>query len=232
MKSLWNTVVSKDTGRTFSNDRAWYKYAKALVKGITISQQPVLDLGCGRGEFSFLLRQLGGQVTACDGDSVTLSMLTEKEPPFRVSEVNLESPLPFADHSFHCVVLLEVIEHISLAEQLLLEIRRVLVPGGYLLLSTPNFAWFVWRIRHLWGGYPPNEGVHVRFFTRKKLETVLHESGFDIIGRRSYTVVICLNRFLRLLGARETLNVYVPPLLESLFAQDFVWLLQSQATHN
>jgi len=59
--------------------------------------------------------------------------------------------LPFDDNSFDVVVSLETLEHVSDLDNTLDEIKRVLKPGGFLILSTPNnyllwrSIWFVWE---------------------------------------------------------------------------------------
>src|SRR5438874_6136765 len=54
--------------------------------------------------------------------------------------------LPFADGSFDCVVFSEVLEHVPASEEerCLAELRRVLRPGGTLLLTTPHRGRFWW----------------------------------------------------------------------------------------
>lgn len=47
------------------------------------------------------------------------------------------SDLPFLEDNFDCVILLEVLEHLPTPDRALAEIRRVLKPGGYLVLSIP-----------------------------------------------------------------------------------------------
>lgn len=102
--------------------------------------------------------------------------------------VNVERHgLPFPDDSFDVVLFCEVIEHL-LADPVaaLLEIRRVLRPGGRLVLTTPNVA----RLENVarlvaganlydpYSGYGPY-GRHNREFTRHELFRLLPFAGFD-----------------------------------------------------
>jgi SAM-dependent methyltransferase len=108
----------------------------------------ILDLSCWRGETSQLLVELGFQVVATDYG----------QPPAmhgvqRVGGVDLNSFLPFRSESFDGVDLVEVIEHIENQPQLIREITRVLRPGGFVLISTPNILNVFSRIRFVFTGF-------------------------------------------------------------------------------
>lgn len=99
----------------------------------------VLEVGCNPGQFTEILVQAGYRVSGLD-------LRPEDRPALwtrlgvEVRRANLEEePLPFADGSFEAVVFSEVLEHLGRSPlPALEEIRRVLVPGGLLVLSTPN----------------------------------------------------------------------------------------------
>jgi len=98
-----------------------------------------------------------------------------------------------ATSSVDFVIMSEVIEHLVDPDGTLDEVRRILVPGGLLLLSTPNMAaWFnrlllplgvqpVFTEVSLRGiyGRPGTEVVgHLRVFTHRALVGLLRASGF------------------------------------------------------
>lgn len=102
----------------------------------------VLDIGCGIGYVSFLLSQFGYSVTATDS-----WRLPERDALFEKSRIgffhaNLNDPAPLRplpEASFEVVLLAEVWEHVlNWPLGLLHEIRRVMSPGGLLVLTTPN----------------------------------------------------------------------------------------------
>ena len=134
--------------------------------------------------------------------------------------------LPFRDAAFDGASLIEVIEHVLAAESLVAELARVVRPGGWLIVSTPNVVHWTYRWRTLTGHPPKQEGYHVRFFTRRTLAQVLARGGFQPRRRASFGKQALLGKLLALTGRRGKLRYRVPPLLESLLAQHFVWLLE------
>lgn len=112
-----------------------------------------LEVGCGYGRNLVALAETpAGHVVGCDvshaqlrrAASERIASMTEADRA-RVSLVRQEpSRLPFRDSSFHLVVLWQVLEHVhgrDAKRNLLAECIRVLEPGGYLLVETPN-QWF------------------------------------------------------------------------------------------
>jgi len=78
--------------------------------------------------------------------------------------------LPFAEGSFDLVAAFEVIEHLDRWRDLLTEARRILQPGGVLLVSTPNKAYYA-ETRAAAGPNP----YHVREFEYREFEDALQE---------------------------------------------------------
>jgi SAM-dependent methyltransferase len=105
----------------------------------------VLDLSAGRGEIAAALAEDGCAVrgTHFRADDYKLA---EQAGPLRTDavpidpDVDLTRPLPYPDAAFDLVILCEVAEHLPTEIPVIAEIGRVLVPGGHLVLSTPNVA--------------------------------------------------------------------------------------------
>jgi SAM-dependent methyltransferase len=103
----------------------------------------VVDLACGDGRTTHLLRTLGASVTAYD-------MFPDySKLPDRPKFVDLQQPLPIPDASVDLVVLQEVLEHLPNQALPLQEIARILVPGGELFLTTPTRSSLVSKLAHL-----------------------------------------------------------------------------------
>ncbi len=97
----------------------------------------LLDLGCGTGHLSLLMEQHNTVVsydTAFQGVHTTRAR--RKTPGGCV--VGGGEHLPFRGESFHCVLLIDVLEHIPEDAKVAEEVRRVLRPGGLVLCMVPE----------------------------------------------------------------------------------------------
>jgi SAM-dependent methyltransferase len=157
----------------------------------------LLDLGAGDGFVSARLTAAGG---AAVGVSVDVGAPTPLAPHVRpVSQVTarLPGPLPFRSGAFDVVVTLETIEHVLDPDGLLEEARRVLAPGGTLILSTPRLDSFLVVGSLLLGVQPPGvecssrrrygspfgeqrASGHVHLFTRRAMTEALAANGFRL----------------------------------------------------
>ena len=104
-----------------------------------------LSLGSGDGYYDFLLGRLHPNVSieACDTapDPTTaadIDLLTAHTRHWKYTQIAPVDDLPFADRTFDLVFHLDVLEHVRDTREFLRNSYRVLRPGGYLLLSTPN----------------------------------------------------------------------------------------------
>ena len=171
-----------------------YKSRLGLLLGL--AQQTgysgrALDLGCAQGNVALLLAEAGMESWAVDLRPHFLEYAGQKyeRGKFRRCAANAEA-LPFADGTFDLVVWGEMIEHVAYPERVLSEIRRVLRPGGHLVLSTPNgqrlrtglptFSAVADREALVAKQYKPDSDGHLFLFAQRELETLLAASGFQV----------------------------------------------------
>jgi SAM-dependent methyltransferase len=81
--------------------------------------------------------------------------------------------LPFAENSFEVVGAFDVVEHCDPEDHALAELRRVLRPGGRLLLSVPAYQW-------AWSDHDVANG-HVRRYTRPRAVSAVEDAGFEVL---------------------------------------------------
>lgn len=147
-----------------------------------VSGSRILDVGCGAGHYAAELAARGAQVVGIEGSATLLRHARARvNGQAELLLHDLEEPLGFAaDASFDGVVCALVYEHVRNRAQLLGELRRVLRPGGWLLVSTthPTADW-----RHFGGSYfshdwrdlPLGDSKLSIHYQRLPLETFLGE---------------------------------------------------------
>lgn len=143
-----------------------------------------LDLGCGAGDFTAVLAEAGARPVGAEVAEAALSRARARHPGLDFQLVPLDGPLPFPDNAFDVVWASEVIEHVADTGPWLSEIRRVLVPGGRLLLSTPSHG----RLRLALGGierFSEPLGDHLHLYSRGSLRGLLEEFGFRSVSVRA-----------------------------------------------
>jgi SAM-dependent methyltransferase len=110
-----------------------------------------LELGCAEGILSAFLRErYGWAPTGVDYFPDAVAKVEARGIPAQVCDVD-HAPLPFRDGAFELVLFDSLLEHMYQPARVLAEIRRVLAPGGYLLLGTPNATNLVFRLQALAG---------------------------------------------------------------------------------
>lgn len=137
----------------------------------------MLEIGCGRG--TFLERAVAAGWIA-EGVEVSpgASKAAAQRAGVHVHNGSLESAA-FGDHSFEVVAGWDVIEHVPDPGMFLREIRRVLKPGGGLLLSCPNIAtWPPKLFKGRWWTLKPAE--HLWHFAPDTLHGALADAGFAV----------------------------------------------------
>jgi SAM-dependent methyltransferase len=140
----------------------------------------VLDVGAGEAPWRELMREV--EYVAVDVDSADAFGMRRKE---HVTYYDGKK-LPFDDESFDHVLCTEVLEHVPKPESLLDDIKRVLKPGGSLVLTVPWSA----RLHHL-----PNDYTR---FTRYRLKDMLETAGLSniTVEERGNDIAVIANKLL------------------------------------
>jgi ubiquinone/menaquinone biosynthesis C-methylase UbiE len=151
--------------------RGRYWWASRAVAG-----KDVLDAGCGTGYGMGLLAE-GGAASVkgvdIDAEAVAEAGTRFGDPEAVVQGDLMELPLP--DASFDVVVCFEAIEHVADGRQAIGELRRVLRPGGLLLVSSPNPD-----------VYPAGNEHHVHEYRPDELAATAHELFANVGAYRQH----------------------------------------------
>ncbi len=115
-----------------------YKPVLSLIKE-NFGEVRFVDLGCGRGEFVEIAASLGIDGIGVDCNSAM--MVEKKTVGVTFVQANIQNWLKSQnDQQFHIVSAIHVLEHLSFEDTIdvVKEIERVLVPGGLVIIETPN----------------------------------------------------------------------------------------------
>jgi SAM-dependent methyltransferase len=194
-EELWERLPEDLAPPDFAPRQAW------LRSGVRAGDR-ALDLGCGEGAFTAELVAAGAaSVVGADVAEAALTRARVRHPGVAFHRAPFDGPLPFADGSFDVAWISEVLEHVTDTARFLSEVRRVLAPGGRVLLTTPSHG----RLRLLIDGIEPHSeplGDHLHLYTRRSLRTVLVEFGFADVELRTAAGPPGLRRLLLARGRR------------------------------
>lgn len=142
----------------------------------------LLEIGFGGAAFLIGMRELGWQVEGIDMDPQAV------EKARRIYGLSVRqgelSEQRYPDASFDAITMSHVIEHVPDPIGLLRECRRILAPGGRLVITTPNTAALGHRkFGSAWVHLDPPRHLHL--FSIVSLEESLRRAGFEDIGARS-----------------------------------------------
>jgi 2-polyprenyl-3-methyl-5-hydroxy-6-metoxy-1,4-benzoquinol methylase len=192
----------------------------------------VLDVGCGAGFLAARLRAQGHRVTGIDAREP--HGVRARTDAFFLGDlaVGLPNELP---GTYDVVILADVLEHLRHPEVLLDDVRRVLAPGGKVLVSLPNFAHWYPRARVAAGAFDYDEqGIldedHVRFFTRRSMRQLFNARGWRVLRTEAVgvpweTILGRRERAAAWLRSVEGLALLLRP---TLFAYQFITELSPQ----
>jgi SAM-dependent methyltransferase len=158
------------------DDHWWYRGRRRVIREALLALKlapgiQILDAGCGSGRNMIELAEFG-EVTGLELADASVEAARERG----VGEVVAGSvdEMPFADDSFDLAVSLDVIEHLPDEHQSLSELRRVVKPGGTLLVTVPAYGW-------LWSDHDI-VNHHYRRYTRAMLEQAAARAGWQTVS--------------------------------------------------
>ena len=181
----------------------------------------VLDLGCGTGTMVIHLRRYGCTY-GVDVDHEAAGYCQERGIDTVVQAT--AGNLPYADGTFDLVTMLDVLEHIADDRGALLEVARVLRPGGLLAVAVPAY-------RFLWGAQD-EVSEHLRRYTASESRDRVEAAGLRVKRLTYFNTLlfppIALVRLARRLLPRpktvqSDFNVPAPGPMNASLAAVFAW---------
>jgi SAM-dependent methyltransferase len=158
------------------DDHWWYRGRRRVIREAlqALDLPPairILDAGCGSGRNMVELAEFG-VVTGLELAEASVEAARERGVG-EVIEGSVDE-MPFPDDSFDLAVSFDVIEHLPDEQHSLRELRRVIKPGGTLLVTVPAYRW-------LWSDHDI-VNHHYRRYTRAKLEQATSQAGWRTVS--------------------------------------------------
>jgi len=162
----------------------------AKLLGQPAGEIRLLDVGCSSGAFLHAAVKLGFRAEGVE--PAPKAAATARAAGLKVHRGLLQEA-GYADGQFDAITLFEVIEHLQHPQELLQECRRILRPGGILLVGTGNAgSWSMaamgarWEYLHI-----AKHGGHVSFFNLGSIASLAQHSGFSVAAVRTRGVRFC-----------------------------------------
>lgn len=175
-----------------------YSYFRRFVDGLRLSNLPdngyVLDLCARTGNGTLYFQQHGkvGRAVCADVSAQMGRVCQERLQAAGFSNFTwvqiFDYPLPLASGLFDAILCFETVEHLAEPEKLVMELGRVIKPGGTLILTTPNVLWEPIHALAAITGAHHSEGPH-HFIRYGRLTKMITEAGFEI-ERAATTVAV------------------------------------------
>ncbi len=175
---------------TFENQDAFFNLMKLSLQDIDFDQiarefegeRRILDIGCATG---LLLNHLRLQGWETEGVEICKASADYARDQFNLSvhDTNLFE-CSFPNDHFPVIHFSHVIEHVPAPSDFLKEVYRILKPGGYIIVTTPNIEGLFARIfRKNWRSVRTD---HLFLFSKKNLHDLLKQCGFNVLKYRSW----------------------------------------------
>jgi 2-polyprenyl-6-hydroxyphenyl methylase/3-demethylubiquinone-9 3-methyltransferase len=204
--ATWKAVYGYDLAEIYGEpDVLGYAYAYDARRAHTLRLidsvlQPgarILDLAAAQGNFTLALAEKGYRVTWNDLRAELADYVAQK---YEFGEVNYAPGNAFeldGSEPFDAVLITEIIEHVAHPDEFLRKVARLAGPGGYIVMTTPNGAYFQNRLPKF-SDFPdpsvfesaqfqPNADGHIFLLHPDEIEQLARAAGLEVVELSLFT---------------------------------------------
>jgi 2-polyprenyl-3-methyl-5-hydroxy-6-metoxy-1,4-benzoquinol methylase len=169
-KTAYNAAFARGDGysRDWMRFTRYFEHLEGL--GVEPSGTRVLDVGCGPGPLEVYLRERGyKEVEAIDYAEEGLKIAKKNAPEYGYTLGTIHELLDvYEGREFDLAFCLQVLEHIGGYQQVILDVRSLLAPGGLFVISVP------------WDHCKDNEW-HINYFLPRDFERIAKEVDMELV---------------------------------------------------
>jgi len=205
LKYLDNAYTEKEKPLTEYPEKLIKHFLKLInfKSGVSTSNKnnKVLDVGCGRGDQLNIFKKLKFDTYGLD-----LELKNEVANSHNFNQCDFsKDKFPYNDNYFDIIISKSIIEHLYLdgIENFLIEIKRVLKPGGYLIILTPSWEY---NFKQFY-----DEFTHVTPFSKRSLEKCVLGYSFKILSINYFIQLPFIWKFPQLKFFCDFINLIKPP---------------------
>lgn len=139
LQEIWGQVTNKGYAYAYSNRR---HHTLQLLKEVLPDGGKILDVAAAQGNFSLTMAEMGYEVTWNDLREDLADYVKKK---FEKGKIDYAPGNVFElgfSEQFDAVLITEIIEHVAHPDEFLSQIGKMVKPGGYVIMSTPNGGYF------------------------------------------------------------------------------------------
>jgi len=178
---VWVDVLTTESNQAYDQEK--FERGIQLIQRYQPKKGRILDIGCSIGHFLKVAKENGWEELGLELNQKALDWAT------KVFKVKVNSQLlpeaKFASGSFEAVTLWGVIEHLKEPKEVMTEVKRILKPGGIILIFCPNVGSLVARmLREHTSTFDGRN--HCAYFSKESLTYLLDQTGFQVLERKYF----------------------------------------------
>lgn len=165
-----------------------YFQRKEMLQFVPMECKKILEVGCGDGRFSSLLKEREGvEVWGIEIHPDSAAVASGKLDKVLCGDFLEILKMDLQENTFDCIVFNDVLEHFLYPEEILVCLKKILIKDGYVVSSLPNFRYVgnLWEIIIDKDFQYKSAGIldktHMRYYTEKSIIRLYQQSGYKVL---------------------------------------------------